>query len=977
MCYTRIFLMLLCVAVIPAFAFGQQTGGIVGKVIGTDNLVIPGVTVEARSNVLPGPRVTVTGGAGEYRLPALPPGEYAVTFELSGMTKATKQVQVQLAQDATVNVTMSVGGVTESVTVTAETPLMEKASTAIKSGVSAQTIRSLPTGQEYRDLIKLIPGVQVTQDGTRGPSAGGSGQDNVYKFDGVNVTLPLFGTLSAEPASYDIAEVTTIKGGAKAVDFERSGGFSVDSVSKSGSSRYAGQVSYQFQTAGMAAKVQSGSASKYSQGLSWLTANVGGPVIPNRAFFYASYYRPERNRANRANLYGELPDYNSTRNEGFGKMTLTPTGTILVNASYRYSHRLDKSDLFGQASAATTGTGYESWQRIGTADGSWVINSQSFASFKFTHYENPNQGRPDNVSNAVVNTTLGTKIDVNSLDTLGLLSVPAPISGQDTYNAFVQPLIDRYGYVSPTTGLKTGSGLVGYGTLFDKDDFFRTSWQIAYNLNLGSTTSHDIHLGYQRYTDSEDLIRSSNGWGSITVPGGRSASLGIGGVPAYYIAAFQQQTTGAVPPIHSSYWSQSIEVNDTIRHKNWSFNLGLLASNDRLYGQDLKEDSTTVSGYVKSPGTVYQMYELPFKKMLQPRLGATWAYNGKDTIYASYATYVPAASSLPRAASWARNLATTINAYFDQTGVLYGVAPVAGSTGKLFVAGMTPKTVQEYLLGTSKQINPRWTARAYARYRYADHFWEDTQNNARLVFGMPAGWGPSELYILNLTDRLTQIGVSSSNSAYVITELDRAYTKYYEATVESEYRSTKVYIRGSYTWSKYYGNFDQDNTSSTDNDANRFIGSSNIGDGAGRQLWNFKEGTLRGDRPQSLKLYGYYQLGWNSTIGAFFLAQSGQPWEATSYEPYIALTTSTSDTNRYAEKAGSRRSAAWYQLDLNYTQNIPLTGHYKFQVVADLYNAFNTQTGYNYVQSMHSTFFGTPASYLSPRRVQLSARFQF
>ena len=50
------------------------------------------------------------------------------------------------------------------------------------------------------------------------------------------------------------------------------------------------------------------------------------------------------------------------------------------------------------------------------------------------------------------------------------------------------------------------------------------------------------------------------------------------------------------------------------------------------------------------------MYEIPFSKMIQPRVGATWAYNGKDTVYASYARYNPAASSLPRAASWARNL---------------------------------------------------------------------------------------------------------------------------------------------------------------------------------------------------------------------------------------------------------------------------------------------------------------------------------
>ena len=145
-------------------------------------------------------------------------------------------------------------------------PVIEKDSAAIKSGVSSETIRSLPVGQEYRDLIKLIPGVQYTQDSIRGPSAGGSGQDNVYKFDGVNVTLPLFGTLSAEPASYDIAQVTTIKGGAKAVDFERAGGFSVDSVSKSGTNAFHGGISYQMQQSGWTEDLTSGSLSRYDAG---------------------------------------------------------------------------------------------------------------------------------------------------------------------------------------------------------------------------------------------------------------------------------------------------------------------------------------------------------------------------------------------------------------------------------------------------------------------------------------------------------------------------------------------------------------------------------------------------------------------------------------------------------------------------------------------------------------------------------------
>ena len=208
--------------------------------------------------------------------------------------------------------------------------------------------------------------------------------------------------------------------------------------------------------------------------------------------------------------------------------------------------------------------------------------------------------------------------------------------------------------------------------------------------------------------------------------------------------------------------------------------------------------------------------------------------------------------------------------------------------------------------GSSSRGCPGWrtsatgTARTSGRTRTTTPGWRSAPPDS--INGTPI---PKTLYIPDLADRLAQIG---SGSSYVITELDGAYTKFYEVTFEAEWRSSKTYARASYSHNHYWGNFDQDNSTSG-NDANIFIGSSNIGDGAGRQLWNFKDGTLRGDRPHLFKLFGYYQLGWNATVGAYFFAQSGQPWEKWSYEPYIALTTSTSDSNRYAEPAGSRRSA--------------------------------------------------------------------
>ena len=165
----------------------------------------------------------------------------------------------------------------------------------------------------------------------------------------------------------------------------------------------------------MAADLDSGSLSRYEQDRAWLTANLGGPVLKDRLYFYGSYYRPTRTRDNRANLYGELPNYESVRNEGFGKLTFTPTKTILLNVSYRDSKRVDKSDLFAANAAPTTGTGSESRLKIFTGDGSWVINSRSYAHLQVHPLREPHPGparqrrRTSNIS-----TSIGTRLDIGT-----------------------------------------------------------------------------------------------------------------------------------------------------------------------------------------------------------------------------------------------------------------------------------------------------------------------------------------------------------------------------------------------------------------------------------------------------------------------------------------------------------------------------------------------------------------------------------
>ncbi|HXH41106.1 MAG TPA: carboxypeptidase regulatory-like domain-containing protein, partial [Thermoanaerobaculia bacterium] len=592
--------LLCCLLVVfsTATVLAQQTGAIHGRVTATDGSALPGVTVEARSNVLPRPRVTVSDGNGDYRLPQLQPGSYTLTFTLSGMQTATRNADALLGQDLAADVKMGVAGVSENITVTAENTLVDRQSTAIQSGLSQKEIQRLPLQQNYGDLQKLIPGVMYTQDNVRGPSAGGSGQSNVYLFDGINITMPLFGVLNpaGEPNTHDIAQVNVIKGGAKAVDFDRAGGFLIDSVSKSGTNKYSGELSYQALNHNFVANQVGTQNLTYNQDRDWSTVNLGGPILSDRLFFYGSYYQPDYTRSNQANNYGTLPQYSLKEKEEFLKLTATPTQSILINGSYRNSHTIETSGNFGAFQAPTTGSGNNGKIQLGTLEGSWIVNPKSYATAKFTDYRNPGGGSSDFLAtNAQVSTTLGAQLDIANLGTIGRLIVPTPSGTNTAFNAFVQPFINKYGYTCPqnpgavgltcVAGALTGGGTVGFGQFAqDNDSFFRKAGQFGYNWTFGGSVTQDVHVGYMHDNESEDRFQTSNGWGVITIPGGIGVAgtcptgTACAGQPAFFVATFPQQTTGAVPSLHSEFHTDAFEVNDTIHMRNWTFNLGLMDS---------------------------------------------------------------------------------------------------------------------------------------------------------------------------------------------------------------------------------------------------------------------------------------------------------------------------------------------------------------------------------------------------------------
>ena len=141
----RLGLVIACVVLGSSAAFAQGT--IAGVVRDASGAVLPGVTVEAASPALiEKVRNAVTDGTGRYRIEDLRPGEYTVTFSLSGFATVKREaLQVSGSAVIAVDADMRVGGVQETITVSGETPVVDTQSTRREITLDNETLRTLPS----------------------------------------------------------------------------------------------------------------------------------------------------------------------------------------------------------------------------------------------------------------------------------------------------------------------------------------------------------------------------------------------------------------------------------------------------------------------------------------------------------------------------------------------------------------------------------------------------------------------------------------------------------------------------------------------------------------------------------------------------------------------------------------------------------------------------------------------------------------
>jgi hypothetical protein len=402
---------------LPQLLFAQtNAGSLSGVVSDASGGALPGVTVTATNSATGFNRSVVTGPDGSYRFQSLPVGTYEVNADLAGFgSVTTRNVEINVSTDRSLNVTLKQASVKEQITVTAASPLIET-TPAIGTVVSQREISNLPlNGRQFANLGSLAPGttLSVNSDPTKPGQltialAGGSGRNvNVLVDGGDNTDDTIGGALQ----NYNIEAVQefNIQTQQYKAEYGRTTGGVLTVVTKSGTNDFEGSA-YEFyrnkslnseSTAEKNADAQARALGLRAPGKSpykrdQYGASIGGPIIRDKMHFFATGERLERPTNYIINTGGIYPEFDGKAvptpfkdNLLTAKVSADPNATQFLQVRYGYQRN---SDIYGASPGvlpSALGTLTNDYHSI-LLGHTWQIGSNKVNDFIFqdTHFKN-------------------------------------------------------------------------------------------------------------------------------------------------------------------------------------------------------------------------------------------------------------------------------------------------------------------------------------------------------------------------------------------------------------------------------------------------------------------------------------------------------------------------------------------------------------------------------------------------------------
>jgi carboxypeptidase family protein len=349
----------------PLFAQGggaSSTGSISGTVVDKSGAVLPGVTVTLSGPALMGVQTTTSSGEGIYRFPAVPPGEYRISYELSGFSRVVRDgIRVALGFNASVNVDMAVKSMEETMTVFGETPTIDATATRVQTNFTKDQLESMPSARDMWSLLADTPAVVLNRFDVGGSTAGtqttyqayGYGGQNRPLIEGINTTE---GTAAAGfYLDYGSFEEVFIGAAGNSAEMPNPG-ILTQFVGKSGANRFTGQLYFEYENKDLqsrnvsAEQIASGIRDEDANILSGyknLNLSLGGPVVKDKLWWYFGYLRQQNEVAQPPS--GQIQDgtiFLTKLVNYTGKLTyqMTPRDKVIAYLQYGTKFQPNRTD---------------------------------------------------------------------------------------------------------------------------------------------------------------------------------------------------------------------------------------------------------------------------------------------------------------------------------------------------------------------------------------------------------------------------------------------------------------------------------------------------------------------------------------------------------------------------------------------------------------------------------------------------------
>ena len=387
------FCLIVLLTLAASHASAQTGSSIQGVITDEQSAVLPGTTLTLRNAESGVVRTTVSEGNGEYRFTGLPSGIYTLTSELAGFaTVAVERITVTIGSQLRQDLRLRLETLQESVTVTAEAPVIEITRTDVAQVITQEQIDTLPMAdRQPASLVLLLPGTNMDNTQVRRAQAnigagGINNQMNAYFVDGSSNWSTNSGQQHAEMPQMAVREFRVNVAQASAEHGGNVAGL-VSTVTRSGTNRFSGEALEYFRdkklnaiTRDQAAIGRKGDYSRNQWGV-----GLGGPIVQDRAHFYGAIEFLTEERSFTVNsgqpqfygsMHGSFPT-NYLRRKYFvrGDVQLTQQQSLFV----RYA--LDKEridcEACGGTNAAFSDAFVESPRDTTVTGHTWVLSSRT------------------------------------------------------------------------------------------------------------------------------------------------------------------------------------------------------------------------------------------------------------------------------------------------------------------------------------------------------------------------------------------------------------------------------------------------------------------------------------------------------------------------------------------------------------------------------------------------------------------------